>query len=764
MSNQRKVAVMTWYTYRNYGSALQASALCEALRALGYDPTMINYTPKGDAVVKQKVSLSSYAKKVVKRLKRGGRSYVSPEREALFASFLDKRLKETAPCNTYPELHMLNNEFDAFVCGSDQIWAPVCFDEAYFLSFADRPEKRVAYAPSIGLPRVDHPVIRERMTKFIGEVGHLSVRETQGAALIKELTGRDAEVVLDPTLLLGAKQWDDYAETAESKTIDGDYIVCYFLGDAARYADHVKRLSEKTGLPAYLIPVTRDDVGIPSVPFEVGPREFVSLVRGAKHVCTDSFHGMAFSINYHVPFTVFKRFADNDPRNQNSRILSLLSLLGLEDRLVDPSADCRDTAVTFDAVEQTLDTLRRSSLIYLRDALAAATAEHEPLDTFTITERCCGCGACAAVCGTGAVVVEQNDEGFQHYRIDESKCVKCGRCQAVCPFGTVIAPSLRDMQALYSAKSADKAVLRRSSSGGIGFEIAKFAAKNGAHVCGCAYDRKTDRAEHRLLPPDGDMAVFSGSKYIQSVSAQALNDIRHLPKGTELVFFGTPCQTAGVDKLLTATKRRDSAILVDLICHGVPSAHLWTAFLNEVDERYEVGAHPTVEFRSKEQAWRKLQMTVTGNGNAYKKLEQVDDFYGFFRRGLCYMESCFDCPYRERSGADIRIGDYWGPRFENDTEGVSMVLACTENGQRFLEALKKDGAISLTEQAKEEYWAVQYPYNHPKPLFREELIGELKSGKRPLSELRRDYCAPYDTREKIAKTVRLAKRLLRRGK
>ncbi len=766
MENQRNVGIMTWYAYRNYGSALQASALHEVIRRLGYNPCMINYAPRGDAVVLRDAGLSDYALKALKLLKnRGKRSFVSPEREALFAEFLAQRIHETEPRNTFPELAELNETLDAFVCGSDQIWAPVCFDDKYFLSFVEDDEKRVAYAPSIGLPEIKNAAIREKMAHELKKFTHLSVRETQGAELIRKLTGQEATVVLDPTLLLQAEQWDEFADVANAHTIDGKYIICYFLGDTARYIEHVKHLSEQYGMPAYLIPVTKQTFDIPAVPFEVGPREFVSLIRGAAHVCTDSFHGMAFAVNYQTPFTVFKRFAENDPRNQNSRIESLLTLLSLEDRLVEPTEGCLSNLLNFSASAEMLEALRTDSATYLMNALQAACGEHEENPEYRITSLCCGCGACAAVCPTGAITIARDEEGFEQYHIDKEKCVRCGRCKTVCPFNKITAAPLREAQELYSAKSTSAEVLKTSSSGGIGYELAKFGLENGAYVCGCTYDKAENKARHIVLAPRelNRLGELQGSKYIQSVSAEALSRIRRLPKGEKLIFFGTPCQTAGLDKLLTALNRRGDAILVDLICHGVPSEHLWNSFLTQVNRHFETGLHPTVQFRSKEIAWRKLLMTVTGMGNSYKQLEETDDFYAFFRRGLCYMNSCSDCPYRERSAADIRIGDYWGPRFADDTEGVSMVIACTEQGREFLALLEENGACKLTKQALDEYWSVQFPYNHGKPVFREQLIAELKSGKQPLAALRKKYCRSYDISERISKTVRTVRALLQKG-
>ena len=144
-----------------------------------------------------------------------------------------------------------------------------------------------------------------------------------------------------------------------------------------------------------------------------------------------------------------------------------------------------------------------------------------------------------------------------------------------------------------------------------------------------------------------------------------------------------------------------------------------------------------------------MTMVLKGNGHKYKKDEKRDDFYAFFRRGLCYMKTCYDCPYREKSAADIRIGDYWGERFSDDKTGVSMVIVNTERGKSLLKELENTGRIDTAYHDLQEYWDVQYPYNPKVPVFREQLINKLKITDMHLSDLRQEYCTSYDIAEKL---------------
>lgn len=760
----KKIAILTWFTYKNFGSVLQASSLTYIISKLGYNSALVNYLPKGEITSRSKLYLIKRAKNKLIR------QYSSVERDALFNDYLGNRVYLTKMCTSYPELHDLNQEFDAFVCGSDQIWSPLCYDSKYFLDFVENVDKMVTYAPSIGSTKINDPIIRERMIQNISRFKYLAVREQQGANLIKELTGQEAEVVLDPTLLMNVAEWNEFACVDEVQKVDGKYILCYFLGNAGKYMSYVRTLSKKLNIPFYVIPVTiQQKNGGNAVPFEVGPSEFVSLIRNAEYVVTDSFHGMAFSVNYNIPFSIFKRFKDNDPKNQNSRIFNLLQMLGLEERLVDykNTKNIQDVVdCDFTEANQKLKDKRDYSIGYLKNALANAvktpTAQKEL--PFKITDMCCGCGACSTVCVKGAISICRNDEGFEHYSIDIAKCVQCGQCKTVCPMTNITAPQMKESKALYSVKSRSEQVLKKSSSGGVGHEIASELLANGYAVCGCTYDPSDNSAKHIwIMPGKADkISLLQGSKYIQSVTTEAMKQIVELAETTKIAFFGTPCQAAAVDKILRKKNFRDQAIIVDLICHGVPSYFLWDKYLSELDKKYGTGEHPAVLFRSKEREWRRLLLLVDGNSKVYKKEENKDDFYAFFRHGLCYMESCSDCPYRERSAADLRIGDYWGDKFAYDKQGVSMVIANTVQGDELINTLGNRTTCDISRQDLTEYWSVQFPYNQPRPLIREHLITELKDEKNDLHDLRKKYCAYYDQMESITKTIRFVRKIVKR--
>ena len=761
----RKVAIMTWHTHENFGTALQAGATGSVLKSLGYEADLINYIPK------PKITDATFTD-LMWRCKNKAKFIISPvyatsERSELFKDFLKKSAGYTSFCTSFPELHDLNGNYDAFICGSDQIWSPVFFDNKYFLDFVENPNKMIAYAPSTGTSKIENPYVREKMKNLISRFNHLSIREGQGAKIIKELTGRDAKVVLDSTLLLNAEEWNSYINEAKLEKIQGKYIVCYFLGEANKYMKYVKELSKKMGVPYYVIPVTRKQKKTENcVPIEVGPCEFVSLIKNAEFVVTDSFHGTAFSVNYNVPFSVFKRFKDNSSESQNSRVYDFLEMLGLENRLVDYKKNVGNVLeCDFSVANKKLAKKREESLQYLKNALGSAVAEPKIQENtpFKITDLCCGCGACASVCNKGAITLVRNDEGFNNYLIDAEKCLKCGQCKNVCPMTNVKAPEMKNSVALYSVKSNSQEVLKKSSSGGVGYELASQLLERGYAVCGCVYEIATNSAKHIWVTPNEkeNLSLLQGSKYIQSDTAEAINQLDDIAKKYKIAFFGTPCQAAAIDKILSKKGLRENAVIIDLICHGVPSYHLWNKYLCDVNKKCGVGENPMVLFRSQEQGWRQLLMRIDGNNKVYKKDEHKDDFYAFFRRGLCYLVACTDCSYRERSAADLRIGDYWGYKFDKDKQGVSMVITNTTVGTGLINGLNK--TCNIAEQDLEEYWSVQWPYNPHRPLIREQLIEELKDGNIDLHELRKKYCTYYDWVERIGRVVKFIIKELKRG-
>lgn len=760
----KKVAVMTWSHYHNFGTSLQVTALTYVIRKLGYQVDVINYIPHGKLVsLKGYKTFNYYIGKVREKTNnRKYRSIYDEDREKAFVKFLDENISLTEECKTDSDLFLLNEKYDVFVCGSDQIWAPTIFNAKYFLNFVENPRKMVAYAPSIGLSIIDDPYVRNRMAENINRFTHLSVREEQGAKLIREICNKDAKVVLDPTLLLTSNEWDTMSVPIDE---DKPYILCYFLGTNEENWSHVYALSKNTNMHLKIIPVFESDYARGhDVVKGVGPGEFLSLVKNASLICTDSFHCTAFSIIYNKPFYSYERFSSKDENNQNSRIYNILKLLKLENRLVKDktSIPAQPFNCEYNDTNKQLEKKYHESIEFLEKALREAVNDNSSSE-YKITNTCCGCGACSIICPTNAIEIKRDNKGFLKYFITEEKCIRCKKCKTVCPFNNKKSIDInKDIHNLYMLKSVDKNVLSTSSSGGAGFEIAKHLSEEGYDVVGCVYDKKKTEAVHKLVQA-GDIQglnAFKGSKYIQSNTKDCFEQI--INKTQKAVIFGTPCQIAGIDLLLRAKNKRKNYVLVDLICHGVPSQLLWNKYLKEGSKRYGYGKSPNVKFRDKSKGWRKMYMNIEGDNKRYVRRDVKDLFYRFFLLGNCYMESCYECNFRTSSSADIRIGDYWGPRYRDDKDGVSMVIAMTEVGEMFFHKLRADSKIEIERNQCIEYWTVQYPENPIKPAFYEELIQDLRDETKPLTEIANLYCSEFEFHQKLTKPYKAIMSLARK--
>lgn len=325
----KKIAITTRWNYHNYGSALQVVASYEILKSLGYDPDIVNYIPSG-----KKYSTTSEADRAHEESYAKYPRVIDKDRDKKFEDYLDSHLTFTQKVQNEDEFDKLNDKYSAFIAGSDQIWAPRVFDERYFLNYVRDRRKKIAYAPSIGLPSIENEYVKSKMRDLILQFAHISVRERQGAELIRSSFNiDDVEVMPDPTLLLTYEEWRKIIP--KHNKIEGDkYILCYFLGENEKVWEHVAEVSDQTGLAVKILPILEKDAKYGKLVEGVGPEEFFNLLDDADIVLTDSFHGAIFSVITRTPFYVFERFDNKSNGSQNSRVYNLLEMLGMENRLI----------------------------------------------------------------------------------------------------------------------------------------------------------------------------------------------------------------------------------------------------------------------------------------------------------------------------------------------------------------------------------------------------------------------------------------------
>ena len=583
-------------------------------------------------------------------------------------------------------LHLIGDDneswvksYDAWVCGSDQIWNPTypTATRNAFLQFA--PEgRRISLSASIGLSNVD--AMLPDYPEWINGISYLSVREQRAAEIVAELTGRDAEVFLDPTMLIPLEKWDQIADAAGTK-LPKAYAVGYFLG--IREKNYVEYIRQEIGDLDYV------DLLNGEAPeyLAFGPDHVVDAIRNAEMVFVDSFHGAVFSILYHRQFVVFKR--SEQGQSMNSRLETLLKRFGLENRIFNGN--------NIEELRKPIDYSRTDAILASERVRVRQFLDHAMKNIAELPkaiekdvrhiqinrpEKCSGCTACSQACPKQCITMQNDDEGFVYPVINEEICIECGRCKVVCP--VLHHDEGKTPQKVLAEKNTNEDVRSTSSSGGVFYELARRFIEDGGVVYGCALDENMV-ARHVRVENMDKLNALRSSKYVQSDMGQTMREIREiLLSGRKVLFSGTPCQAAGVRNFLG--KNYENLFVVDVLCHGVPSPKLFADYLDYLSGQYGGGKPISVNLRNKQRGWKRLYMEVRfDNGKRHYVYSGYDRYEGMFLNNLSLRPSCYECKFTttERYG-DITLGDFWGigkkyPQWDDD-KGISVVMLNTEKG------------------------------------------------------------------------------------
>ena len=385
----KKVGVVSCYFKHNYGSMLQAYATQKILDDMNIENETINIDKNIDfsngkkkyymgqvfnfQFIKSKLGMIKL--KLDKKINKSLGKNISI-RDKKYEEFR-KNFRLTEPYKTYAELYeKAEKDYSSVIVGSDQLWLPVnVVADYYTLNWVPEDVNKISFSTSFGVSVIPEKY-KEDYKKFLNRINYLSTREVAGQKIIKELTGRDATLVCDPTLLFSKDEWMSIQQ--EEPIIKGKYIFCYFLGKNIEHRKFAERLKEKTGCKIVSLNhadeyVKYSDVFADEIAYDVGPAEFLNMIRNAEYVCTDSFHGTVFSLINNVKFFTFRRYNNKSKVSTNSRIDSLLGIVNLKERLINGDEDVEkeiEKKINFENVNMKLEEFRNTSKEFLKNALS----------------------------------------------------------------------------------------------------------------------------------------------------------------------------------------------------------------------------------------------------------------------------------------------------------------------------------------------------------------------------------------------------------
>lgn len=302
---------------------------------------------------------------------------------------------------------------------------------------------------------------------------------------------------------------------------------------------------------------------------------------------------------------------------------------------------------------------------------------------------CTGCGICASVCGKNAITIHLDKYGYYKPVINENKCVECSLCKKSCyKYDENLIQSDKHKEC-YAAVNKNAKQLMASSSGGISRVLMEECIAKGYKIMGCAYDTNKNIAVSIVASTIDDLDKFYGSKYFQSLTTEGFDTVLKDKTDQKYAIFGTPCQIYGFSQTNKYKCNPDKYLLVDIFCHGCPSMMLWKSYLAYTMDITGCETYDKVTFRSKTHAWHEFCFDFFFNSKQYSSKKSKDPFYDIFFGMDMMNDACYNCNSRSTMAyGDIRLGDYWGEKYDTDTKGVSAVVLKSSKGVDFFNAIK----------------------------------------------------------------------------
>ncbi len=685
-----KVGIITFNSAHNYGAVLQVWALQEKLKSEGHQVEVINYRiPAIDNLyqvyVPRWISGNSMVNRACHKLQYMKARVRIPEkskRYKKFENFINNVLPTTVPYHSYEALKNAKFDYDLMITGSDQVWNGNItrgISGAYFLAFGDEKVKRISYAASIGKDAFDEEE-KVVVQKYLKELDYISVREEKAKTAVEELTDKEVDLVLDPTLLLDREKYDTLKKPFPVK--GGDYIFVHnvhLVKVDARLNAIVEEISKRTGLPVVNNRADysfKNEIGKFSAG---GPEEFLGVIDGAKFVITNSFHATVFSTIYEKKFITVPHFKNPD------RMRNLLQMFGLENHLIaevkDIPKDLSELDIDYAKVNELRKEARAASEAYLQKAIqgpktvpAPVTSDKKYLqskDKF----NCYGCGLCKEL-SPDAISMEQDEEGIFYPKAISGQEERAKA--TTCLFGNE--GKGHGIKEAYTAHLNDDQVLEVCSGGGATRAFAEAIWKQGGVVAGVGY-------KNSLLPEYGlaenleEAEGFFSEKYVEELSNDIFGQVKQeLSTGRKVLFIGRASKVDALYHYLG--KDYENLYTVQELERGIASRKVYEKYLESLEESY--GSKVVkVEFDNKTRTAKKPYVCITfQSGDIYVSSASSNLFIHAMRRGYAARHSCYTCKYRENgiSVADITV-NHNGSKKEAYPMGEDMVCIHTKAGK-----------------------------------------------------------------------------------
>lgn len=378
---KHKIGIITILKVNNYGAELQAYATTKILQLIGHDAEIIDYPFYKNPLHKRTkksapTAKMSLKKHVAERLYPlltwwKSRNFKGEQnlRNAKFEQFHKENTKQSVCYNSIEKLKSATLDYDILLTGSDQVWNPGIYSslDPYFLRFGNDNMRRIAYASSFGVTEIPKDVVSYYVESLM-RYSAIGVREDAAVDLVKKLTGRDAKLVLDPTLLLNREQWMQVAKPITGLP-DSPYILIYELSYIPFLKQVAEYISSQTGMPIVRIckNACPEDKGTEIINvIDAGPAEFLFMFDNAEFIVTNSFHGTAFAVNFGKQFYTILRKG----KNNNSRQKSILKLLNCEERMLEEGSSMpKITRLNTQNITSNLNKERQKSINFLKIAI-----------------------------------------------------------------------------------------------------------------------------------------------------------------------------------------------------------------------------------------------------------------------------------------------------------------------------------------------------------------------------------------------------------